>query len=308
VAKEVDSVYPLPVTAPILERQSLDDLAEAERGVVFVGAPQPPRVGIRIQVDVAFDNQPHTRVPALVVWSRPPRAGITAGFRAQLLNAPESVLERIRTLAGAARRTLLARAQDAQRSVIDGPIQERVRLREATSPLRMTPGGATLPPPMRPAPSPPPESERAPAVTAPPPSLVPPPAKSLVPSLAIEPPARQRVSPLEPMKRVRVSFSSTRNYLLHYERFLEHGEVYVSDTATPAVGATVQITLDVPDGDQPLVTSATVSRWVKPPEVPQPGWVARIVDQDGAVAERLATASFTVSAPTLPPPSRHGGG
>lgn len=94
---------------------------------------------------------------------------------------------------------------------------------------------------------------------------------------------------------VRVPYANSASYRMHYERFLQHGEVYVTTAPAPPVGSRCALLLLVPDGEPPVAADAIAVREVQPPEVPVRGWVAALVDPDGHVAERLATASFVLA-------------
>lgn len=99
----------------------------------------------------------------------------------------------------------------------------------------------------------------------------------------------------QPPVPVRVPFANGASYRMHYERFLQHGEVYVATLPAPAIGARCALVLLVPDGEAPVEADAIVVREVQPPQVPVRGWVAALVDPDGQISERLTTASFVLA-------------
>lgn len=92
-----------------------------------------------------------------------------------------------------------------------------------------------------------------------------------------------------------VPFASAKSFLVHFERFLKRGEVYITSRPAPAPGTTVALLLQVPDGAAPLAARAETVREVHPPEVPVVGWIAAFIDPDGTIAERLTTASFVAA-------------
>jgi hypothetical protein len=94
---------------------------------------------------------------------------------------------------------------------------------------------------------------------------------------------------------ITIGFSSARNYVLHYERFLARGQVYIVEAPAPTVGSVVTVTLAVPDGGEPVRARATVMRSVHPPEVPRSGWLAALADRDGSIATRLANAATSLA-------------
>ena len=460
MAASVEDIFAVRVSGNALERQSVDDLDETARGVVFVSSPKPPRVGSRVQLDLGVGEDPPSRLAGLVVWSRPPRPGVIAGFRAQLLTPPTGLLDRMRAQVDRVREQVALRESGTKRTAAAMNVQERVSTKtdlkpivapgmtaaqpttpRATEvqrpttptaiigktprstmpdgdikemPLRQPPPmdidfGEFLDPPLTPpeeplhrtgpqrvtgpihppfvprtVPPPSPPSGQFPPLEPLPPSdprpmgatptgthsrLIPPPGAGSIPrppsvsAFAALPPLVPRETPepieeLSPARRathakrtadgirkqatragvqlpaplrmltpgpghdqeperttvpprrapgtpgslppltVRLSFPTVRTYLLHFERFLERGEVYLTEAVQPPIGASVQVVIEVPDGDAPLCVEATVERTIAPPEVPKPGWVARIVDMDGTIAERLMTASFIVAGPS----------
>lgn len=478
MVREPEGIYPIRLTAQLLERQPAADLEEAEKGSVFIAWARPPRVGTWVGVDLAFGDDAATRIPGLVVWSRPPRPGVIPGFRAKLEQPAPEISARLRAIVGEARELNVAREEAKRRHMVDGPVQERQRtwseLTPITGPIRTVTGGAGPPRPLTREPTP-----RQPTLSAspflPPPTSVvpngqpsarfptdpfsrnaprsPPPSKSAAPSTApllapmrptpasLVPRAPRQAPPIEPTPAVafdplpellrleleeepfpesalqepslqearsprqaaremevvelpveqdlsvdewnllprdapeddlqspleadhpgvasatmpsfyegdgsdlqppaeepsaptaedeaegadsgaghtrprwgavldrelppeepavpppdashmavRITFSSTRTFVRHYERFFLRGEVYVASAPVPAEGTLVRVTIGIPDGDVPVSAEAIVLRGVNPPEVPRAGWLAQLVDQDGAIAERLATA------------------
>jgi Tfp pilus assembly protein PilZ len=284
--------YPLQVSFDSLRSLPLDELEQVAQGNLFVATPQPPRVGTPVELVLTLENDAPVTLPAMIVWSRPSRPGTEAGFRAQLKAAPAGLPERLRDLA---QRAYVAVSHKKAQPSGELVIEERVTSKEITSPMRNASRAATIPPPTRP-----------PVVT------------TAVPDLALDLATREaKTSTLPPLPPIPgnaptlrqrpptaitppvvVRFSSARNYLLHFEQFLENGLIYVAGNQGLEAGARARISVEVPDGEPPLEVVATVERAVQPPEVPDRGWVARFDDDDGAAAERFATASFIVSSPT----------
>jgi hypothetical protein len=122
-----DGIYSARITRPTLERLTVAELDEAARGVISFVATQPPRVGSRVQVEVAVGDTAASRQQGLVIWSRPARAGLVAGFRVQLENPPPALMKKLKPLVDSVREGTAARETTGPRRVsIDAPARERV--------------------------------------------------------------------------------------------------------------------------------------------------------------------------------------
>lgn len=151
MSDEAQGVFAAHLTAAQLE-QNPSFIDDVQRGVIFVPWPRPPRAGVRVVVTLAVGSEPPLDVESLVVWSRPARAGIVAGFGAQLVGAPEALLLRLRSFARSVRhqsdRTDRGFVEHAGRVTLEAPVQERVRSRASSGTSQ------TLPPSTRFAPAP----------------------------------------------------------------------------------------------------------------------------------------------------------
>jgi hypothetical protein len=421
VAGEPEAIYSVRVTAQAVARQPAEELDDTARGVVFVAWPRPPRVGSWVTVEIGVgEGTPTTRLQAHVVWSRPARSGVIAGFRARIEKPPPDLLAQLRDVVSAARESATSRSEPRRAVAIDGPVVERVSTKpEMTpigSPISKTRSGSftkSSAPPARPPsstswishPSNPPRSKAppsAPPPPTPPASLAPPPEQappeprpsrppsvappsnppdiaglqraptgefdpfeinvhgmaatlapgmkplvspSSVPPGASRPPntpapsrpssqppgprsfpdepvitpqpsgpvtqpkwvsvvARQRSAtsippaPRGPQLRlsVTIGFSSPKNFLAHFDRFLSRGIVYFAEAPVPEIGSVVSLTIEIPDGGAKLRARGTVMRSVNPPEVPRAGWLAMLIDPDGSGVARLSMGAGALTA------------
>lgn len=303
---DLEGIFPARVSAHALQRVP-DEIGTFENGGVFIAWPKPPRVGSKIRVQLAFGEDAPVELPGLVVWSRPPRPGVTGGFRAQLEQAPPLLLARLRELCSTARQRLVLREVGAARPAAAArpesefvAVRERVRrpvsaeeLEQKSTLLQPRPITVRAPEPPRETPV---ATERLTSIELPPmepdegamdfdfhPSAAPVPEPE---------PAFDLEETSVPVCSVNVVFASMRSYRMHFERFLERGEVYVTSAPVPFSGELCEVLLHVPDGDPPLRAKALMEREAAPPEVPRAGWIAKLIDRDGSIAERLSTAAL----------------
>lgn len=135
MAEARNDSFDVHITRPSLERLTLAELEEAQRGVVFVSAPKPPRVGTRIQLDIIVAGGRKLRQQGLVIWSRPAaRPGLTAGFRAQLENAHPTLLKDLQELVAPIREGFAHRPASPGVRALDAPVHERHRPISGTRP------------------------------------------------------------------------------------------------------------------------------------------------------------------------------
>lgn len=101
-----------------------------------------------------------------------------------------------------------------------------------------------------------------------------------------------------PPLTVSLRFATPASFLLHYERFLERGEVYVAHLSALNPGTSFRLHVEIPDGEEPIDVPAVALRTAWPPEVPKAGWIARIDDTSGNVSDRFTLASIILATPT----------
>lgn len=304
----LEGIFPANLSLDALS-QAPDELSHVENGRLFVVWPKPPRVGSRVRIELSVGDKPAVSIDALVVWSRPARAGVTGAFRAQLASPPPWLMTALRELAGKARRQLLLEQVGLpSRTTVGGQPFEALVVHERMSaqPPHSNRASASLRPPTSPVPADPPVSA---SESAPPPNAdefeldfdrkggwteVPLPLGRQTIELDVGEGPELQLDLGEP-EPILVPFASPKSFLVHYERFLKQGEVYIVSAPFPAPGSLVSLQLDIPDGSPSLLVKAEAKRQVHPPEVPRAGWIAVLIDPDGVAAERLSTASYVAS-------------
>lgn len=101
-----------------------------------------------------------------------------------------------------------------------------------------------------------------------------------------------------PPLTVSLRFATPASFLMHYERFLERGEVYVAHLSALNPGTSFRLHVEIPDGEEPIDVPAVALRTAWPPEVPKAGWIARLEDESGNASDRFTLASIILATPT----------
>lgn len=317
VVPSIEGVFPIHVTLESLVANP-DELGATEAGRLFVAWPQPPRAGSRVRLELKVAQGPVRAEPALVIWARPVRPGVTGGFCAQLEAQASPSLDALRALVVTARAGLLFAEPVASRPPDPTPVRRAAQaVRERVSALQtldfeprsflQAPGQFASMPPAAPAD----DAVERPDDTsdaieeefvleldterrggwghAPSSGQV---ALELEEASGVELELEYAPPEVVESHAVDVTYASARSFCVHYERFLRHGEVYVTSAPLPPPDEPLRLHLAVPDGAPVLAVDGVFVREVSPPEVPVNGWVARFADPDGAIAERLATATI----------------
>lgn len=102
------------------------------------------------------------------------------------------------------------------------------------------------------------------------------------------------VQPPDGSLRVEVRFATPALYVAYFARYLADGVVYVPTTLPPRPGTALQVRMVLPDG---AVVTARALVVVKPAGAPRTGCVARLVDPDDRLVERLGLLAKALARP-----------